>query len=132
MGVEPPCPENQHYFRDDSGPDECWNTWWRPAKTVADIRSQQKSDVGAESVAANAIAGARRPHGDPHSRREHCELHGERSGNRIPQSKSNPGSTRIERHVRPMRDPVKNPMAHHTDPDRDRARPIASNGVVDE
>src|ERR1700752_250446 len=132
MSVEPPGPKDQDHFRDDRAPDESRNSGWRAAETVADIRHQQKTYIRDESVAADAIARTGGPDVEPYSHCEHCKLHGQSSSNRVPQSKSKARSAGIERHVWAMRNPVENPMAHHAHPDREGARPIARDGVVDE
>src|SRR5437016_4961615 len=50
MRVEPPCPENQDYFRSDGAPDECGDIRRRPAEAVTDIGHQEESYIRAESM----------------------------------------------------------------------------------
>src|ERR1700682_4074616 len=109
--VEPPCPGNQDYFRDDSGPRHLAGARRRAAKAIPEVRHQQSSDVSPEGVAADAVAGPSGSYIQPDTGGEQEQFHRQRSRNRVPQSEAAASAAGVERQVRAMGNPVQYPVA---------------------
>lgn len=131
--VKPPSPRQKNRRGDEAGPCDVGHARWRWAEAVRDVENQQQSDVCREAVASDAIASAGRGSVDTDTDREHRNLSNHGPGDRVPKSKPEArASTGIQRHVGPVADPIKHPMADDANPDGDGAGAVARAELIDQ
>jgi hypothetical protein len=75
VSVEPPWPQKQDSFGDDSGPDNFGHAGGRGAETVAYVKDQEQDDIRDEGVLADAVTRSHGPSIDPNTYGEHQQLH---------------------------------------------------------
>jgi hypothetical protein len=131
--VEPGCPSEENYRRNDRSVVELSGALRRGAERDLQIQKEEYKDEGKENVFTDPVLWPCCADIQPNTYAEHCNFNDHCAGDRVPKSKPiAPVSAWIKWQVRTMGDPVKNPMARRAKPNYERTNGIRLPEVINQ